>query len=182
MLLIINVHLFLYKQGFKVMSETVDLSVLLFKMKVKLTNSLLKDSGFPSIWKEHFFNFNTNFLKLSIRLLISHILRTPPTLSTLFASRMKSTTLEFIRDKQNTHTSTEDSGSGTLDISQAVTRSFTATRSNEWTTFGTERANRALPQPKSAIINVSGSPLTYLITWSNGSRGHFEHCSRKPSW
>ena len=46
--------------------------------------------------------------------------------------------------------------SPTLDISQAVTCSFTATKSNEWTLLGILWAMAASPQPKSATTRDEG--------------------------
>lgn len=106
--------------------------------------------------------------------------KTNPILRTRLASRMKSARLVPIRERQKTAMSTDPSGSGVCAMSQAVMCLFTAKRSNECTLFGTVRAKRASPHPKSATTkeaclrkqnkffnHLTQEPTSYYIAFEN---------------
>ena len=87
-------------------------------------------------------------------------------------------TLVPINDRQYTATSNVPAFKGTCFISQAVTRSLTATRSNECTLFLESLAdNFASPQPKSPITS-DGWLLSWFTITSNGFLGHALTCCR----
>lgn len=79
--------------------------------------------------------------------------------STRFASSRNSFKFVPINDKQNTTTFILSDFNGVCAISHAITSSFAATKSSEYTLWGTDLANRPSPHPKSATISLFGLEL-----------------------
>ena len=111
-----------------------------------------------------------------IRLRTSAIFNMPSCFSTRLASRMNWGQLVPISERQNIARWTEFCSKGTLAISQAITWSLTATKSNECTRLETDWAILASPHPKSTITKDDGNRRMHAMKSSTGFCGHFFTC------